>query len=90
MNNTNGADVMMQVEKQQLPTAFAHSVNVDSPPMYSTRTGIHSRSSIKASDGISRGHGIYSMTTAARFIHSTPVPSSVLPPRIFSNMPAIK
>jgi|HubBroStandDraft_2_1064218.scaffolds.fasta_scaffold06322_4 hypothetical protein len=30
MNNTNGADVMLQVEKQQLPTAFAHTVNIDS------------------------------------------------------------
>jgi len=31
MNNTNGSEVMKQVEKQQLRTAFARVVNVDSP-----------------------------------------------------------
>src|SRR5258708_19565312 len=34
MNNTNGSEVMKQVEKQELPTAFARVVNVDSTLAY--------------------------------------------------------
>jgi phosphosulfolactate phosphohydrolase-like enzyme len=34
MNNTNGSEVMKQVEKQQLLTAFARVVNVDSTVAY--------------------------------------------------------
>ena len=34
MNNTNGSEVMKQIEKQELPTAFARVVNVDSTLAY--------------------------------------------------------
>jgi hypothetical protein len=42
------------------------------PPIYLTRTGIHSRWSTKASDGISNRQGAYSTTTVVAYFSEMP------------------